>query len=42
MEIIADDEYPEKVAFIIINEMFNEFYQLMQLDEIDKIHCNIY
>ena len=24
--VITDDDYPGKVAFIIINEMFKEFY----------------
>ena len=25
--VVADDEYPGKVAFVIINEMFREFYK---------------
>jgi synaptobrevin family protein YKT6 len=26
--VVADEEYPEKIAFVIIGELFREFYKI--------------
>ncbi len=40
-EIITDDEYPQKVAMVIIQEMFREFYNFMAADEMEKISSTL-
>jgi synaptobrevin family protein YKT6 len=35
--VIADDQYPEKVAFMVIMQMFQEFYKIQNAMFIDTI-----
>lgn len=38
--VIADDQYPEKVAFMVIIQMFQEFYKIQNAMFIDTITSN--